>query len=159
MKHLFRNLSTSVAWPLLLCWLNAMCYEENCRRSTLIYLQNWTYCYTFGHLWLVSVKYINKLSECPVRLLTDSNVDVNGFQDTFLPHVESGTIILIGATTENPSFHINSALLSRCKVVVLEKLSVDNLRVIVDRAVNQLGITKHVGTSEETKTMQVYSFI
>lgn len=110
-------------------------------------------------MWLVSVKYINKLSECPVRLLTDSNVDVNGFQDTFLPHVESGTIILIGATTENPSFHINSALLSRCKVVVLEKLSVDNLRVIVDRAVNQLGITKHVGTSEETKTMQVYSFI
>lgn len=75
-------------------------------------------------------------------------------QDTFLPHVESGTIILIGATTENPSFHINSALLSRCQVVVLEKLSVDNLRVIVDRAVKQLGITKRIGTSDATKSIE-----
>ncbi|RUS73385.1 hypothetical protein EGW08_018863 [Elysia chlorotica] len=46
-------------------------------------------------------------------------------QDTLLPYVENGTLTLIGATTENPSFHVNSALLSRCRVVVLEKLSVD----------------------------------
>ena len=63
-------------------------------------------------------------------------------QDTFLPHVESGTIILIGATTENPSFYINNALLSRCQVIVLEKLSLDNLQVILDRTLQQLGITK-----------------
>jgi len=68
-------------------------------------------------------------------------------QDTFLPHVESGTIILVGATTENPSFHINSALLSRCQVIVLEKLSLDNLRVIVDRALQQLAIAKLDGAS------------
>lgn len=55
-------------------------------------------------------------------------------QDTFLPHVESGTIILIGATTENPSFSLNSALLSRCRVIVLEKLTSENLYKILERA-------------------------
>ena len=48
-------------------------------------------------------------------------------QDAFLPYVEKGSIILIGATTENPSFEINGALLSRCKVFVLHELSVDEL--------------------------------
>lgn len=61
-------------------------------------------------------------------------------QDTFLPHVECGTIILIGATTENPSFQVNSALLSRCRVLVLERLSVEAMGSILDRAVNILGI-------------------
>lgn len=55
-------------------------------------------------------------------------------QDAFLPHVEKGTIILIGATTENPSFEVNSALLSRSRVVVLEKLTDSDLRIIADRA-------------------------
>ena len=48
-------------------------------------------------------------------------------QDAFLPYVEKGSIILIGATTENPSFEINSALLSRCKVFVLHSLEVDDI--------------------------------
>lgn len=48
-------------------------------------------------------------------------------QDAFLPYVEQGSIILIGATTENPSFEINSALLSRCKVFVLKALTTDDL--------------------------------
>lgn len=61
-------------------------------------------------------------------------------KDTFLPHVECGTIILIGATTENPSFQVNAALLSRCKVLVLEKLSVEAMSSILDRAVATLGI-------------------
>ncbi|CAG9098376.1 unnamed protein product [Plutella xylostella] len=55
-------------------------------------------------------------------------------QDTFLPHVENGTIILIGATTENPSFSLNNALLSRCRVVVLEKLSSDDVFRILEKA-------------------------
>ena len=55
-------------------------------------------------------------------------------QDAFLPHVESGTIALIGATTENPSFEMNSALLSRMRVFVLEPISVDDLRRLVIRA-------------------------
>jgi putative ATPase len=55
-------------------------------------------------------------------------------QDAFLPYVEAGTIILIGATTENPSFEVNSALLSRSKVFVLEPLSSDHLIRIMRRA-------------------------
>ncbi|KAG8571563.1 hypothetical protein GDO81_011696 [Engystomops pustulosus] len=61
-------------------------------------------------------------------------------QDTFLPHVECGSITLIGATTENPSFQVNTALLSRCRVIVLEKLSVEAMEAILRRAVQSLGI-------------------
>ncbi len=49
-------------------------------------------------------------------------------QDLFLPYIENGTIILIGATTENPSFELNSALLSRCKVLILNRLDIETLR-------------------------------
>ncbi len=55
-------------------------------------------------------------------------------QDAFLPFVEKGSIILIGATTENPSFEINSALLSRCKVFVLKEIKVEELVVLLSRA-------------------------
>lgn len=61
-------------------------------------------------------------------------------QDTFLPHVENGTITLIGATTENPSFQVNAALLSRCRVLVLEKLSVEAMGSILHRAADTLGL-------------------
>jgi len=55
-------------------------------------------------------------------------------QDAFLPHVEAGTVILIGATTENPSFEVNSALLSRSRVLVLDRLDEAGLRTICERA-------------------------
>ena len=55
-------------------------------------------------------------------------------QDALLPHVEAGTVVLVGATTENPSFEVNAALLSRAKVVVLRALSEADLRAVVDRA-------------------------
>lgn len=55
-------------------------------------------------------------------------------QDAFLPFVEKGSIVLIGATTENPSFEINSALLSRCKVFVLQALSTEDLKGLLVRA-------------------------
>jgi putative ATPase len=54
-------------------------------------------------------------------------------QDAFLPHVESGLLTLIGATTENPSFEVNAALLSRCRVFTFEALSDDDLSELVDR--------------------------
>ena len=60
-------------------------------------------------------------------------------QDAFLPFVEKGSIILIGATTENPSFEINGALLSRCKVFVLKPLSVDDITGLLRRALGFLG--------------------
>ncbi len=55
-------------------------------------------------------------------------------QDALLPHVEAGTVVLVGATTENPSFEVNAALLSRAKVVVLKPLGEADLRLVVDRA-------------------------
>jgi putative ATPase len=55
-------------------------------------------------------------------------------QDAFLPHVEKGTIVLVGATTENPSFEVNSALLSRCRVYVLRALTEEDLLEIMRRA-------------------------
>jgi putative ATPase len=56
-------------------------------------------------------------------------------QDALLPHVERGTVIFIGATTENPSFDVNSALLSRCRVFVLKRLTADDIAIIVKRAI------------------------
>ena len=59
-------------------------------------------------------------------------------QDAFLPYVESGTVTFIGATTENPSFEVNSALLSRAAVYVLKSLSADELKQLFDRARQQV---------------------
>src|SRR2546430_3498455 len=55
-------------------------------------------------------------------------------QDALLPHVERGIITLIGATTENPSFEVNSALLSRCRVFALRPLAESDLRVLIEPA-------------------------
>ncbi len=55
-------------------------------------------------------------------------------QDGFLPYVENGTVILVGATTENPSFELNSALLSRCQVFVLNRLNTDDFEELLQRA-------------------------
>ncbi len=60
-------------------------------------------------------------------------------QDGFLPHMEDGTILLVGATTENPSFELNAALLSRAQVLVLERLSPADLERLAQRAEKELG--------------------
>jgi putative ATPase len=60
-------------------------------------------------------------------------------QDGFLPHMEDGTILLVGATTENPSFELNSALLSRAQVMVLERLTLAHLELLAQRAERELG--------------------
>ncbi len=60
-------------------------------------------------------------------------------QDGFLPHMEDGTILLVGATTENPSFELNAALLSRSQVLVLERLSLSDLEQLTQRAEKELG--------------------
>lgn len=61
-----------------------------------------------------------------------------GQQDALLPYIENGTITLIGATTENPSFELNSALLSRCQVVVFTSFSTEQMRQLLERAAVQL---------------------
>lgn len=60
-------------------------------------------------------------------------------QDSFLPHMEDGTILLVGATTENPSFELNAALLSRAQVIILERLSLTDLERLAQRAEKVLG--------------------
>ena len=60
-------------------------------------------------------------------------------QDGFLPYVEDGTVILVGATTENPSFELNAALLSRCQVFVLKRLDEDALEALLARAEAEVG--------------------
>ena len=60
-------------------------------------------------------------------------------QDGFLPHMEDGTILLVGATTENPSFELNAALLSRAQVIVLERLSLADLERLAQRAEQEIG--------------------
>jgi len=67
-------------------------------------------------------------------------------QDAFLPFVEDGTLTLIGATTENPSFELNNALLSRARVYVLKSLTEEDLLQIIERALND----KNVGYGNET---------
>lgn len=65
-------------------------------------------------------------------------------QDAFLPHVESGLITLIGATTENPSFEVINPLLSRTRVLVLQPLSKDEIIDVIKRAIKHLKVTKRV---------------
>lgn len=62
-------------------------------------------------------------------------------QDFLLPYVEDGTLVLIGATTENPSFEVNSALMSRSRVFVLEALTIDEITQIIRQGATELGIT------------------
>ena len=75
----------------------------------------------FGHKTIVFVDEIHRFNKAQ--------------QDAFLPYVEKGSIILIGATTENPSFEINSALLSRCKVFVFQPLKTEDLEKLLKRAI------------------------
>lgn len=70
-------------------------------------------------------------------------------QDVLLPYVETGLITLIGATTENPSFEVNSALLSRCKVFVLKGLAEEELRTVIKRALTD----KEKGLGEHKKSI------
>ena len=60
-------------------------------------------------------------------------------QDSFLPYMEDGTILLVGATTENPSFELNAAVLSRAQVIVLERLSLADLELLAQRAEQAIG--------------------
>jgi putative ATPase len=75
-------------------------------------------------------------------------------QDAFLPYVERGDIILIGATTENPSFEVNSALLSRAKVYALRALSMDEIVRLLEGALKMLGLS---ATRELLEQVAIYA--
>jgi putative ATPase len=75
-------------------------------------------------------------------------------QDAFLPHVERGTLILIGATTENPSFEVNAPLLSRCRVVVLEPLSRETIRALLSRALARDAVLRDTGVTVQAEALE-----
>ena len=76
-------------------------------------------------------------------------------QDAFLPYVEDGTIIFIGATTENPSFELNNALLSRCRVYILKSLSIEDIKTIVNNALPQLNQNNNSPISIDKEALQL----
>ncbi len=89
----------------------------------------------------------NQITDKSTILLVDEIHRWNrGQQDALLPYVEDGTIILIGATTENPSFSVNAALLSRCQMVVFKQLTADDIVSLLERALKDkqhgLGLLK-----------------
>ena len=82
-------------------------------------------------------KHFQQQAQRPTVLFID---EVHRFnksqQDAFLPHVEDGTVVFIGATTENPSFELNNALLSRARTYVLKALTIEEIENIIERALN-----------------------
>ncbi len=118
---------------------------------------------------LAGVKEVRKIvSDAEERRRTDSDAktiffvdEIHRFsksqQDAFLPHVESGLFTLIGATTENPSFQVIAPLLSRCRVLVLNPLSVDDLTRIINRAIEDK--TEGLGAYGITITANALQFL
>ena len=81
-------------------------------------------------------------------------------QDAFLPYVEKGSIILIGATTENPSFEVNNALLSRCRVFVLKELQMEDIVKLINRAIKDdrgFGKEKVIISKEDIEVIAKFS--
>jgi putative ATPase len=99
----------------------------------------------------------SKAGQRTILLLDEIHRFNRAQQDVFLPYVETGDVILIGATTENPSFELNGALLSRCKVVVLEPLSPDAIVRIVRRSLED--IPRGLGSRDFRLDDEALSFI
>jgi putative ATPase len=76
-------------------------------------------------------------------------------QDGFLPHMEDGTILLVGATTENPSFELNAALLSRAQVMVLDRLTLAHLELLAQRAEHELGARLPLGAEAREQLLEM----
>lgn len=121
-----------------------------CGKTTLAKLIGTLYDCEFVELSavLAGVKDVREVVEAakergkPTLLLVDEIHRFNkAQQDAFLPHVEAGTIALVGATTENPSFFLTAALLSRCRVVVLKPLSSEALDRVCQRGEKELGLS------------------
>jgi putative ATPase len=129
-----------------------------CGKTTLAKLIGKLYDCEFVELSavLAGVKDVREVVEAaksrdkPTLLLVDEIHRFNkAQQDAFLPHVEAGSIALVGATTENPSFFLTAALLSRCRVVVLKPLSVQALERVCQRGEKELSIS----LSPDARTM------
>lgn len=96
--------------------------------------------------------------KAPVLFIDEIHRFNKSQQDSLLPSVEHGDVVLIGATTENPSFEVNSALLSRCQVFVLKPLEHEHLALIAQRALREDALLKQVEFElRETKALYGYA--
>jgi putative ATPase len=95
---------------------------------------------------------LRNLGETTVLFVDEVHRFNKAQQDAFLPHVEKGTVTFIGATTENPSFEVNAALLSRARVYVLKALSESDLNAVIDRAV---ATSVHTPVTPEARSLLV----
>lgn len=89
-------------------------------------------------LVIEKAKYLNRQGKGTILFVDEIHHFNKTQQDAFLPHIENGTITFIGATTENPSFYLNRALISRVQIYVLEQLNPSEIMQIIDRALNIL---------------------
>lgn len=96
-----------------------------------------------------SQKKLGESYDPPILFLDEIHRFNKAQQDYLLPYVESGVLILIGATTENPSFEVNSALLSRCKVFVLKSHVEEDLAILLENALEHLEIKKVPAEAKE----------
>lgn len=97
-------------------------------------------------------------TKTPILFIDEIHRFNKGQQDALLGAVEDGTIVLIGATTENPSFEVNTPLLSRCQVFVLKELSKDNLQTLLDRVIKEDDYIKQLNIEiQESQALFRYS--
>lgn len=143
---LFNNALKSKNFPSIIFWGSAGCGKTTMARliashSDAIFVQLSAVSHATADLRKVFERAeIDKAAGKRTLLLVDEIHRFNrSQQDLFLPYIENGTIILIGATTENPSFALNSALLSRCKVLILNRLSEEALLTLVEKAEEFIG--------------------
>jgi putative ATPase len=104
-----------------------------------------------------SQKTLGQTYNAPILFLDEIHRFNKAQQDFLLPYVEDGTIILIGATTENPSFEVISALLSRCKVFILKPLSSEEINQVIDNALKYLKIPNKKLKKETREWLVQYS--
>lgn len=104
-----------------------------------------------------SQKTLGQTYNAPILFLDEIHRFNKAQQDFLLPYVEDGTIILIGATTENPSFEVISALLSRCKVFTLKPLNPEEINQIIDNALKHLELPKKKLKKETRDWLVQYS--
>lgn len=135
---LLNNQSTNNFFPSLILWGPSGVGKTTLARIIAKELNRKFYEFSAVNTKIKDIE--NVINEKPIIFLDEIHRFNKAQQDKLLPHVENGDIILIGATTENPSFEVISPLLSRCRVLILKQLDENNLKEIVKKVIKYLKI-------------------